>query len=142
MQAARLLRDNPEVRRYFGRKFTHVLVDEFQDTDPIQAEVLMYLKGTDTEERDWQSLRPAPGSLFLVGDPKQSIYRFRRADIDIYNRVGEMVKAAGGGELNLTSNFRSLRPLADWNNPVFRRSCRRGGQVPGPVRADRDCQGR
>ncbi len=129
MQAARLLRDNPEVRRYFGRKFSHVLVDEFQDTDPIQAEMLMYLKGTDTGEKDWQSLRPAPGSLFLVGDPKQSIYRFRRADIDIYNRVGEMVKAAGGGELNLTSNFRSLRPLADWNNPVFRAVL--------PVEADR-----
>ncbi len=119
MQAARLLRDNPEVRRYFSRKYTHVLVDEFQDTDPIQAEVLMYLKGEDVEEREWQKLRPAAGSLFLVGDPKQSIYRFRRADIDIYNCVREMVKAAGGDELDLTSNFRSLKVLADWNNPVF-----------------------
>ena len=120
MQAARLLRDDPEVRRYFSRKFTHVLVDEFQDTDPIQAEVLMYLKGEDVAEQDWQKLRPAPGSLFLVGDPKQSIYRFRRADIDIYNCVKEIVAAAGGGELDLTANFRSLRALADWNNPVFR----------------------
>ncbi len=120
MLAARLLRDNPEVRRYFGRRFTHVLVDELQDTDPIQTEVLMYLKGADIGERDWQKLRPEAGSLFLVGDPKQSIYRFRRADIDTYNCVKEIVEAAGGGELNLTTNFRSLRALADWNNPIWK----------------------
>ena len=69
MHARRLLRDNPEVRRYFSRKFTHILVDELQDTDPIQAEVLLYLKGVDVDERDWQKARIAPGSLFLVGDP-------------------------------------------------------------------------
>jgi ATP-dependent helicase/nuclease subunit A len=62
MHAARLLQDNPEVRRYFSRKFTHMLVDEFQDTDPIQAEVLMYLKGADREERDWQKLCRSTGS--------------------------------------------------------------------------------
>ncbi len=120
LHAARLLRDNPEVRRYFSRKFTHVLVDEFQDTDPIQAEVLMYLKGTDVEEKDWQKLRPAPGSLFLVGDPKQSIYRFRRADIDIYNLVKKIVKDGGGVVLQLTTNFRSLGALAEWNNPLWK----------------------
>jgi len=120
MLAARLLRDNPEVRRYFSRKFTHLLVDELQDTDPIQTEVLMYLKGADREERDWQKLRPEPGSLFLVGDPKQSIYRFRRADIDTYNCVKAIVEAAGGEELDLTTNFRSLGALADWNNPIWK----------------------
>ncbi|MBN2409096.1 MAG: UvrD-helicase domain-containing protein [Candidatus Aminicenantes bacterium] len=120
MLAAQLLRDNPEVRRYFGRKYTHILVDEFQDTDPIQAEVLLYLKGGDKEERDWQKLKPEPGSLFLVGDPKQSIYRFRRADIDIYNCVKEITGEAGGDELSLTTNFRSLKALADWNNPIWK----------------------
>jgi ATP-dependent helicase/nuclease subunit A len=120
MLAARLLRNNPEVRRYFSRKFSHVLVDELQDTDPIQTEVLMYLKGSDREERDWQKLRPEAGSLFLVGDPKQSIYRFRRADIDTYNCVKAIVEAAGGDELNLTTNFRSVRALAGWNNPIWK----------------------
>ena len=120
MHAARLLQDNPEVRRYFSRKFTHMLVDEFQDTDPIQAEVLMYLKGADREERDWQKLCPEPGSLFLVGDPKQSIYRFRRADIDIYNLFKKMVEEGGGEVLRLTTNFRSLDILAEWNNPVWK----------------------
>ncbi|MBE3111074.1 MAG: UvrD-helicase domain-containing protein, partial [Acidobacteria bacterium] len=89
MRAAALLRDNPEVRRYFRKRFHPVLVDEFQDTDPIQAEILFFLTGADDEERDWTGLAPVPGSLFLVGDPKQSIYRFRRADIDIYNLVKE-----------------------------------------------------
>jgi ATP-dependent helicase/nuclease subunit A len=120
MHAAQLLRDNPEVRRYFGRKFTHLLVDEFQDTDPIQAEVLLYLKGADPGERNWQKARIEPGALFLVGDPKQSIYRFRRADIDTYNRVKEIVTDGGGEVISLTSNFRSLPALADWNNPIFK----------------------
>jgi ATP-dependent helicase/nuclease subunit A len=120
LHASRLLRDNNEVRQYFSRKYTHMLVDEFQDTDPIQAEVLMYLKGEDRDERDWQKLRPEPGSLFLVGDPKQSIYRFRRADIDIYNLFKRIVEEAGGEVLRLTTNFRSLDVLAEWNNPVWK----------------------
>jgi len=120
MHARRLLRDNPEVRRYFSRKFTHILVDELQDTDPIQAEMLLYLKGVDFEERDWQKARLAPGALFLVGDPKQSIYRFRRADIDTYNLLKKIAVESGGEVLSLTSNFRSLKALAQWNNPIFK----------------------
>jgi ATP-dependent helicase/nuclease subunit A len=120
MMASRLLKENPEVRRYFSRKFTHILVDEFQDTDPIQAEVLLYLTGTDCEERDWRKLDPRPGSLFLVGDPKQSIFRFRRADIDTYNLVKEQIEEAGGEVLPLTANFRSMDSLRDWVNPVFK----------------------
>jgi len=118
--AARLLRDNPEVRTYFQRRFRPVLVDEFQDTDPIQAELLFYLAGTDVAERDWTRLRPAPGSLFLVGDPKQSIYRFRRADIDIYNLVKDLIRRGGGEVLELSANFRSLGCLAGWVNPLFK----------------------
>jgi len=120
MLAARLLRENPEVRRYFSRRYTHVLVDEFQDTDPIQAEVLMYLKGEDDQERDWQKLKPRTGSLFLVGDPRQSIYRFRRADIDTYNWVKKIVEGGGGDVLRLTANHRSLPALARWNNPIWK----------------------
>ena len=119
MRAARLLRDNPEVRRYFRKRFHPILVDEFQDTDPIQAEILFLLTGTDDAERDWTRLAPAPGSLFLVGDPKQSIYRFRRADIDIYNLVKERIEASGGETLDLSANFRSLPSIADWVNPLF-----------------------
>jgi ATP-dependent helicase/nuclease subunit A len=128
MLTARLLRDNPEVRRYFRKRFHPVLVDEFQDTDPIQAEILFLLTGTVDTERDWTRLAPAPGSLFLVGDPKQSIYRFRRADIDIYNLVKERIEASGGETLELSANFRSLRSVADWIDPLFDPD--RGGAFP------------
>ncbi len=120
LSVASLLRNHPQVRKYFQKKFTHILVDEFQDTDPIQAEMLMYLAGEELEEKDWKKLSPKPGSLFLVGDPKQSIYRFRRADIDTYNVVRDQILGAGGDVLKLTSNFRSLDSLADWNNSLFR----------------------
>jgi ATP-dependent helicase/nuclease subunit A len=119
MLVSRLLRDNPEVRRSFQGQFGCILVDEFQDTDPIQAEILFELTGQDPEECDWTRIVPAPGSLFLVGDPKQSIYRFRRADIDIYNLVKERIRDGGGAILELTSNFRSLGRLAEWINPAF-----------------------
>jgi len=108
MKTAKLLKDNKEVRQYFKEKFTHILVDEFQDTDPIQAEIILLLTGGSDNENDWRKLFPEPGALFVVGDPKQSIYRFRRADIDIYNMVKDKFSHDGCGVLELNSNFRSL----------------------------------
>ncbi len=119
MHAARLLRDKPSVREYFRRRFTRILVDEFQDTDPIQAEVLMFLTSDDPLEQDWRRCRPIPGSLFVVGDPKQSIYRFRRADIVTYNQVKEIIRRNGGQVVHLSANFRTLPPLVDWVNETF-----------------------
>ncbi|MCX7885704.1 MAG: UvrD-helicase domain-containing protein [Verrucomicrobiae bacterium] len=119
MRAARMLREHPEVRRYFRQRFTHVLVDEFQDTDPVQAEVLLLLTAKDPGERDWRKCRPVPGSLFVVGDPKQSIYRFRRADIVTYNIVKEIILKAGGQCVTLSANFRSAPELVDWVNGTF-----------------------
>ena len=120
MKAAALLRDHPEVRRYFQHRFTHLLVDEFQDTDPIQAEVIFLLASSDPEERDWRACAPRPGSLFLVGDPKQSIYRFRRADIATYAEAKRVLEKLGGGlTVNLHANFRSSPPIISWVNEVF-----------------------
>ena len=119
LKAAELLRENPEVRRYFQERYPHILVDEFQDTDPIQAEVILYLTSQDLKERSWRNIKVKPGSLFVVGDPKQSIYRFRRADIDTYNEVKKIVKESGGRIIPLTTNFRSLPAICDWVNPVF-----------------------
>ncbi len=119
MKAAALLRGNPGVRRYFQARFTHLLVDEFQDTDPIQAEVILLLASSDPEERDWRSCVPRPGSLFLVGDPKQSIYRFRRADIATYAEVKRILTSRGGKVVELRSNFRSAPPVISWVNRVF-----------------------
>ncbi len=119
MRASWLLHDKPQVRRYFRARFTHLLVDEFQDTDPVQAEVMMYLTASDPNERDWRRCRPEPGSLFVVGDPKQSIYRFRRADIVTYNQVKQIIDESGGSIVSLTSNFRTLGELVWWSNHVF-----------------------
>ncbi|PKM79650.1 MAG: hypothetical protein CVU88_05335, partial [Firmicutes bacterium HGW-Firmicutes-13] len=118
-KTADMLKVYPEVREYFQGKYRCLLIDEFQDTDPIQSEVMFYLTGSDTAEKDWNKLFPKPGSLFVVGDPKQSIYRFRRADIDTYNLVKKIICASGGEILNLTTNFRSLQSIGDFCNSVF-----------------------
>lgn len=114
-----LLRDHSSVRRYFQRRFTHILVDEFQDTDPLQAEVMLYLTGEQVEEKEWRRLRPRPGALFIVGDPKQSIYRFRRADITTYLDVRRQIAGLGGEIVQLSTNFRSLPPICNWINSNF-----------------------
>ena len=119
MHTAHLLRDGPSVRDYFRRRFRRILVDEFQDTDPIQAEVLMFLTADDPHEPDWRRCRPFPGALFVVGDPKQSIYRFRRADIVTYNQVKEIIQRSGGHLVHLSANFRTLPPLVNWVNETF-----------------------
>jgi ATP-dependent helicase/nuclease subunit A len=118
LRAAALLRDKPAVRRYFRRRFTHLLVDEFQDTDPIQAEVMLLAAADDPQQTDWRACRPVPGSLFVVGDPKQSIYRFRRADIVTYSEVKRIIQAHGQ-VVTLWSNFRSTRPVVEWVNRAF-----------------------
>jgi ATP-dependent helicase/nuclease subunit A len=119
-KATVLLRDYPEARRYFAGRHRIVLVDEFQDTDPVQAEMMFLLtgEGTDPGERDWRRLTPRPGSLFIVGDPKQSIYRFRRADISLYNEVKEKI-AECGEVLQLNANFRSVHAIGDFVNYQF-----------------------
>jgi len=119
MKAADLLRDKPQVRRYFRSRFTHLLVDEFQDTDPIQAEVVMFLTANDPSEQDWRNCQPVAGSLFVVGDPKQSIYRFRRADIFTYNQVKDVICSSGGVVVSLSANFRTRDDLVQWGNKIF-----------------------
>ena len=128
---ARVLRENVGVRRALQRKFRYLLVDEFQDTDPIQAEIVFWLAedgdrsaaltlGESALNGDWQKVPLRPSALFVVGDPKQSIYRFRRADIDIYNIVRQRFSEVGVGHvLPLTLNFRSAPELCQWVNEVF-----------------------
>ncbi len=117
MKAAALLRENPHIRTYFRGRFTHLLVDEFQDTDPVQAEVMLLLTADDDTQADWHACVPRPGSLFVVGDPKQSIYRFRRADIVTYNQVRRIIETHGR-IVPLNANFRSTEPMINWFNGV------------------------
>ena len=117
---ARLLREHPTVRDELGARYRYLLVDEFQDTDPVQAEVCLLLASDSSEGNDWQRVTPRAGALFVVGDPKQSIYRFRRADILIYERVRQRF-AQFGATLTLTSNFRSTTAIGKFVNTHFER---------------------
>ena len=130
-----LLRDNIEVRDHFRSRFSHVLIDEAQDTDPIQTEIAMFLAesatdGTANESRptSWQEIVPETGKLFVVGDPKQSIYRFRRADVVQMVQLQQQMERSGGSLVSLVQNFRSHANLVNWVNHVF--SCWMG-EEPG-----------
>jgi len=104
-----LLRDHPEVREALKARFTSIFLDEFQDTDPLQYEIVFFLaERVDEKAEDAWSAALAPGRLFIVGDAKQSIYRFRGADYAAYRRAVARVKDEGGIELDLTANFRSV----------------------------------
>ncbi|AIQ62462.1 hypothetical protein PSTEL_04405 [Paenibacillus stellifer] len=121
MRSTEMLRKYPEVGRSFSRRYTKLLVDEFQDTDPVQAELMFQLCGEPDAAGDWRKIRPKPGSLFVVGDPKQSIYRFRRADISLYNQVKAMLTNCGE-VLQLTANFRSVHAIGEFVNDTFIRT--------------------
>lgn len=119
LRARALLRDCDGVRADFQRRFTHLFVDEFQDTDPLQAEILLLLAAADPGERDWRLTVPVPGKLFLVGDPKQSIYRFRRADVGMYVDVKTLLLANGANEVQLTTSFRAVPAIQRLVNDAF-----------------------
>ena len=119
IEARNLVRDCDAVRADFQRRFTRIFVDEFQDTDPLQAEILLLLAAGDPAERDWRRVRPAPGKLFIVGDPKQSIYRFRRADVGVYWEVKRQLEAAGVPALALTTSFRAVPGIQRLVNRAF-----------------------
>ncbi len=119
LQARDLVRDHDAVRQDFQRRFTRIFVDEFQDTDPLQAEILLLLAADDPAERDWRRVRPAPGKLFIVGDPKQSIYRFRRADVGVYQQVKTQLGDRGIASLALTTSFRAVPSIQRLINHAF-----------------------
>ena len=117
--AANLLRTSDAARTSLGRQYQRLLVDEFQDTDPIQAAVCFLLASDASEGRDWRAVTPRPGALFVVGDPKQSIYRFRRADLETYAAAKEQFSRCGE-VLQLTENFRSSKPVEEFVNDRFK----------------------
>src|SRR6058998_3014819 len=113
------VRDRGEVRADLQRRLTHIFVDEFQDTDPLQAEIVLLLAASDPAIGRWQDATPAPGKLFIVGDPKQSIYRFRRADVGIYQGVKELLTARGAASVYLTTSFRAIPAIQNLVNAAF-----------------------
>ncbi|HEX6825297.1 MAG TPA: UvrD-helicase domain-containing protein, partial [Nitrospiraceae bacterium] len=121
-RAKTLLRDHPAVRARIKQTYRAILVDEFQDTDPVQYEIILYLcERADSNRTAWHDVDLEPGKLFIVGDPKQSIYAFRRADIEAFERVVEKIRAGGGAVYSLVTNFRSNGAVLDVVNNVFDR---------------------
>ena len=121
VRARNLVRDHQRVRAELKRRYRTILIDEFQDTDPIQYEILLYLAEQPNQSvSEWRKVKLEPGKLFVVGDPKQSIYAFRRADIEAYLEVVEkIVMAQDGIECRLTTNFRSDGAILDVVNGAF-----------------------
>ena len=108
LKARDALRDRESVRGHFRRRFPFLIIDEFQDTDPLQVEIARLLAGE------------APGALVVVGDAKQSIYRFRRADVDLFRRLSKEAAAREGHKvLHLTQNFRSRPAILRFVNRAF-----------------------
>ena len=103
---------------YIYERHSYFLIDEFQDTNPMQAEVFFYLTAKKPVPQ-WRDCEPKPGSLFIVGDPKQSIYRFRSADVTSFLNVKKLFEKNGGAIAMLSRNFRSTRALCTFYNKVF-----------------------
>lgn len=106
--------------QYIYDRHSYFLIDEFQDTNPMQAEVFFYLSSEHPVGK-WDECIPRPGSLFIVGDPKQSIYRFRNADVTSFLKVKKLFEDGVGDVLDLSRNFRSKECLCEYYNSVFSR---------------------
>lgn len=114
-----LLNGHPEVLRILSQRYRTIMVDEFQDTDPVQAEIIFRL-ASGSSEGHWSTLDIEPGRLFLVGDPKQSIYRFRGADVETYQDVRKWLTDRGDEVHAIRQNFRSKPQILSFVNQSFR----------------------
>ena len=135
-----LLVGHEDVRRALSKRYRHVLVDEFQDTDPLQIEILWLVCGEWSEGSKGKQLAWTlrPGALFLVGDPKQAIYRFRGADVNAYV---DARKAIGEGSLlKITTNFRSVEPILEFVNKHFESVLSEAAGQPGFSELSRNAQ--
>jgi len=131
-RARDLVRSHEPVRKALGERYTRILVDEFQDTDPIQAEILFRIAASDRPE-NWQNSTLRDGALFMVGDPKQAIYRFRGADIEIYERARQAIRERHPENiLHITRSFRSMPEILKHVNRCFEVPLSARGQ-PGYV---------
>lgn len=134
-----LLRIHSDVRQALAGRFRHVLVDEFQDTDPDQAEIFWRLCGNSSEgeDGDWRELDIRPGALFLVGDPKQAIYRFRGADVAAYIEARDAFLARNPNDvLVISTNFRSCESILTFVNERFEPHLSEERGQPGFARLD------
>jgi ATP-dependent exoDNAse (exonuclease V) beta subunit len=119
LRAAGMLCVHEGVRRALGERYRYILVDEFQDTDPLQAEIVFRIAADSAAPR-WQDAAVRPGALFLVGDPKQAIYQFRGANAGSYGQARAVIERQSPGNIvQVTANFRSRRAILTHVNDCF-----------------------
>lgn len=105
--ALKIIKSNPEIKQSLRKKYKHILVDEFQDTNPIQAELIELLFQSNLNH------------LFIVGDPKQSIYRFRNAKLSVFFHISQMIQKHGGLQVQLRETFRIPSEICHVIDQVF-----------------------
>lgn len=118
IRTAELVRNNPEVRQKLHKRYKVFFVDEYQDTNPVQTDIIFGI-AADVYDPDWHQCVPGPGRLFLVGDAKQGIYRFTGADIALWHEVEEVMRSTGGEVLDLNKNYRSTTEICDAVTETF-----------------------
>ena len=130
LKTRRLMAENTRIRLRLKERFRVLLIDEFQDTNRLQADILAYLLEPPGRERQIpknlaaiESLEREPRRLIVFGDAKQSIYRFRGAEVSVFNRLKESLTKNTGSQidrvLSLDKNFRSQRRLIEFFNQFF-----------------------
>ena len=121
--AVLLLREDPDLRSYYKRHFSHIMIDEFQDNNDLQRRLLFLLaeKGDRNTPGGPSPEDLEPGKLFFVGDEKQSIYKFRGADVRVLKGLQKQLQDAGGSNLHLAYNYRSHSGLIEFFNSLFSR---------------------
>jgi len=122
---AKLLTENAEVRAQIQSELRAVLVDEFQDTNDRQRQIVYALTGFNYQlpltnhQSPIENPKSKTVNLFVVGDSKQSIYRFRQADVTIFRQVQADIQTSGGQLINLDLTFRAHKPLLDSLNTLL-----------------------
>ena len=115
-----ILKHNVGIRRYYAKKFQKIMVDEFQDNNNLQKQLVFLLAAKDSyggeEVPTADQLDP---KLFFVGDEKQSIYRFRGADVSVFKQLGSELVSHGGASIEMATNYRSEKLLIDHFTTMF-----------------------
>jgi ATP-dependent helicase/nuclease subunit A len=145
-QARNLLKFHPTLRRRYKERFQAILVDEFQDTDELQGEIICLLAEARGQERTFhafdryrtllEQIVLDDRRLFIVGDPKQSIYRFRRADVGVFVSMAQKILDGGGNGVALVENYRSTASLLAFANTLFSTVMDGAGAHPLPPQTD------
>ncbi len=120
--AVKILQEDTALRRYYKNKFTHIMIDEFQDNNNLQKQLLFLL--AEKKEKESRTIPAAedlePEKLFFVGDEKQSIYSFRGADVSVFKQLKGEILNSGGEFISLNTNYRSEPDLISFFNSFFR----------------------